>query len=143
MKGYSELTEVEKKAIWNALDAFIENTSQKKAIYAEAIATLAYYRLQRHPVWRRNPTKTQKNASYKRWKGICQYPPCKDKTPIDPKKKNLHYHHRSRGIPDQHGPDNMVPYHRHPCHTNEHKPKKKNNQSRSARGSGLGGARSS
>jgi hypothetical protein len=113
MKTYAELTKHEIEVIRDAVDQFITDLSAKISTCTEAVATVAFYRMQRHPSWGRNATTTQKNASYKHWKGVCHR--CKEKVA----RSEAKFHHIVRGLPDQHGPKNLVPEHT-ACHDDEH-----------------------
>ena len=110
---YSELDDGCIKIIRDALDSFIARTGEELSICEEAVSAVAFYRLQRHPVWGRNATTAQKNASYEHWKGRCYL--CPDKV----ERAEAKFHHLIRGVKNQHGPDNLVPVHTS-CHDKEH-----------------------
>lgn len=112
-KTYANLNSDEIEAVRDALDSFIHETSAKSGICAEAVAAVAFYRLQRHPTWGRNATPTQKNASYQHWNGICH----RCRQPV--KRSEAKFHHLTRGVPNQHEPANLVPEHT-ACHDDEH-----------------------
>lgn len=114
---YSELTPIQKSVIVRTLDLFIRTTSEQLGVCPTVVAAASFYRLQRHPEWGRNPTRSQKTLAYKHWGGVCQHPKCMIKDPI--KKNELTFHHLIRGIPDQHSPHNLVPMHIL-CHDDEH-----------------------
>ena len=112
-KAYADLDAQRIKAIRDSLDLFIQRTGDEFGICAEAVAAVAFYRLQRHPTWGRNATTTQKTASYKHWNGICHR--CKE--PVE--RTEAKFHHLTRGVPGQHDPLNLVPEHTS-CHDDEH-----------------------
>jgi hypothetical protein len=112
-KTYTDLTPNQIKDIRDSLDKFIRNTADGSGICAEAVAAIAFYRLQRHPTWGRNATPTQKNAAYKHWKGVCHR--CNEEVG----RAEAKFHHLNRGVPNQHEPSNLVPEHTS-CHDDEH-----------------------
>jgi len=112
-KNYAELTPAEIKDIRDALDSFIAVTSDQFDACAEAVAAVAFYRLQRHPTWGRNATDAQKSVSYKHWKGVCHR--CHKHV----ERGEAKFHHLTRGVPNQHVPSNLVPEHTS-CHDDEH-----------------------
>ena len=113
MKTRAEITQKDKVAIRAAISAAIKRVSISCAVCTEAVANEAFYLLQRHPQWGRNASSTHKRASFKHWKRRCHR--CKKSVPFDEAK----FHHLLRGVPNQHGPENLVPQHLH-CHDEEH-----------------------
>ena len=112
-KAYADLDAQDIKSIRDSLDLFINRTGEEWGICAEAVAAVAFYRLQRHPTWGRNATPTQKTASFKHWKGICFR--CKESVG----RTEAKFHHLTRGVPNQHDAHNLVPEHTS-CHDDEH-----------------------
>lgn len=113
IKKYADLKKPQIAQIRDLLDEIISNISADLSVCSEAVAAVAFYRLQRHPSWGRNATKTHKNASFQRWKGICN----RCKRPVS--RAEAKFHHLVRGVPNQHGPENLVPEHTE-CHDDEH-----------------------
>jgi 5-methylcytosine-specific restriction endonuclease McrA len=113
----SEMTKEETKLIWKAVDALVERLSLETDLCPEAVANSAFYRLQRHPDWARNATQTQKRVSHAARGGKCFR--CGEEVAF----KDATFHHLLRGVPDQHGPANLVPFHEK-CHDEEHKAEK-------------------
>jgi hypothetical protein len=113
----AEATLDEKRQINEALDELIASLADSVGLCREAVANVAFYRLQRHPGWGRNATAQHKRASHALWKGICNR--CNQPVAFEAAK----FHHLKRGIPDQHGPGNLVPEHEK-CHDDEHNVKK-------------------
>jgi hypothetical protein len=110
---YADMTDTEKSQIWAAVDALVANLAAVTGMCAEAVATSAYYRLQRHPAWGRNASKDHKQAAHAAGNGRCYK--CGEEVAL----KDATFHHLRRGIPNQHGPANLVPSHEK-CHNEEH-----------------------
>ena len=49
----------------------VERLSRELRKPKAAIADIAYLQLQKHPAWGRNPSKAQKRAAHKHWRGEC------------------------------------------------------------------------
>lgn len=113
MKTYRTLTEKDKDEIKLSLLKFISNISKKVSARPEAVANAAFYYLQRNKSWGHNATKKQKKEAYAYWKGICS------RCHILVNMSEVKYHHKERGIPDQHNPTNLLPQHKR-CHDKEH-----------------------
>jgi len=113
LRTRDELDDSDKKAIHKAITQGIEKVALERSICREAVANEAFYVLQRNPAWGRNATSTQKRASFARWEGRCYR--CKKALTAEDAK----FHHLSRGVPDQHGPSNLVPEHLR-CHDDQH-----------------------
>ena len=79
----------------------------------EAVAVEAFYVLQSHPEWGRNASATHKRRSLAHWQGCCYE--CGQ--PVTTAEAT--YHHLKRGVPNQHGPENLVPTHPG-CHDRTH-----------------------
>lgn len=99
--------------ITSSVDALVRGLAEELALCPKAVADVAYLRLQKHPVWGRNPTDAHKNAAYKAWNGICQG--CL--TPVE--RKKAVFHHVCRRTPNLHAPENLKPYHTG-CHDRTH-----------------------
>ncbi len=112
--SHKDLSDDVKSLIRSRLDQLVNTLSQELEAPVEAIATELFYRLQRHPVYGRNATVTQKNASYSHWRGICHK--CDKPVARDQAK----FHHLQRGVHKQHEPANLVPQHTH-CHDRQHR----------------------
>jgi len=106
-------TQEQKDLIHSELDLIVVRLNEKLRLNAESIARELFYRLQRHPQFGYNATKTHKNDAFIFWDKTCQK--CKNK--LD--RKEAVFHHRERGIANQHSPNNLVPQHVK-CHNNEH-----------------------
>jgi hypothetical protein len=117
VRTFAETAPEEKRRINDAVDDLIATLAAATGICREAVANVAFYRLQRHPGWGRNASKAQKRASHTRWKGTCKR--CNKPVAFAAAK----FHHLKRGIPDQHAPGNLVPEHLK-CHDSEHSVKK-------------------
>jgi hypothetical protein len=113
MRTRVEITLQNKDAIRSAISKTIEKLSEAHKVCIEAIANEAFYWLQRHPQWGRNASSTHKKASFQYWNGVCHR--CKQAVALNAAK----FHHLHRGVPNQHGPRNLVPQHLH-CHDDEH-----------------------
>jgi hypothetical protein len=117
MKKYkSGFTEEQRKTIRKALASFTEEHASLLGCTPQAVVQEIRYWQQSHPDWRTNPTKKEKASSFKHHKGICvechqQISSMDDAT----------FHHLERGIPNLHGPSNMVPLHKTlGCHEKLH-----------------------
>jgi len=108
-----EIDDSDKKEIRKAISQSIERVALERSICREAVANEAFYLLQRNPAWGRNATSARKRASFLRWEGNCYR--CKTALTFEEAK----FHHLRRGIPDQHGPSNLVPVH-DKCHDDQH-----------------------
>jgi hypothetical protein len=104
----------ERQRIRQAVAELIERLAIDLGTHPEAVADVAFLCIQKHPSWGRNPTKTQKRASHKHWEGCCQG--CGESLEM----RDAVFHHLRRRIPNQHGPENLLPYHPG-CHDTEHK----------------------
>ena len=113
MKTYDQLTDAERDEIRGQLDAVIESLSRELGVCVEAVANTAFMHVQKQPNWGRNATKAHKNASFLAWEGKRQ----RCRQPVD--RSAAVFHHLSRGVPNQHGPQNLVPHHNR-CHDEEH-----------------------
>ena len=113
MKAYGQLTEAEHDAIRRHVDALIESLSRELGVCVEAVANTMFMRVQKHPLWGRNATEAHKKASFSAWEGKCE----RCGQPVD--KAEAVYHHLSRGVPNQHRPENLVPHHNR-CHDDVH-----------------------
>jgi hypothetical protein len=109
-----QMSQTEKDSIRSSLTELVESLAAKHELFPETVANEAFYLLQRHPHWGRNATKAQKRASFTYWKGLCYR--CGEALSFAEAK----FHHLKRGIPNQHGPTNLVPEHLE-CHDAEHK----------------------
>ncbi|MAX36760.1 MAG: hypothetical protein CME33_09375 [Gimesia sp.] len=113
MKTYSKMTSLERDQIHQQVDALIESLSEEFDACTEAVANTAFMRIQKHPTWGRNATHRHKSDSYSEWDGKCER--CGQF--VD--RSEAVFHHLSRGVPNQHGPQNLVPHH-NSCHDAEH-----------------------
>jgi hypothetical protein len=113
MRIRAEITQKDKDEVRSAISKTIEHLSATRAVCIEAIANEAFYWLQRHPQWGRNASASHKKASFLHWKGLCHR--CQRAVALEEAK----FHHLHRGVPNQHGPRNLVPQHLH-CHDEEH-----------------------
>jgi hypothetical protein len=112
-RTYAEMTAVEKSQIWAAVDALVANLAAETGLCPEAVANSAFFRLQRHPSWGRNASDAQQRASHAESERRCFR--CGNEVAFE----DAAFHHLRRGIPDQHGPANLVPAHVK-CHDEEH-----------------------
>ena len=103
----------EKMQIRASVAELIERLAGKLKIHPEAVADVAFLYIQKHPSWGRNPSRTQKRASHKHWNNRCQG--CREPVEL----RDAVFHHLRRRIPNQHEPENMLPYHRD-CHDKVH-----------------------
>jgi len=103
----------QRAVIKRRLDQFVEQLATDLELAPEAVADIAYLRIQKHRSWGRNPTRAQKRAAYEHWQGLCQA--CEQ--PVD--FSDAVFHHVQRRIPNQHEPQNLLPYHDH-CHDHHH-----------------------
>ena len=103
----------QKRTIKASVGKLIEKLARDLDAYPEAVADVAFLYIQKHPSWGRNPTRTQKQASYEKWGGQCQK--CNRAIEFE----EAVFHHLARRIPNQHGPENLLPYHP-PCHDKKH-----------------------
>ncbi len=99
--------------IKHSVTMLVETLSQELGQPRAAVADLAYLHLQKHPVWGRNPSKSQKRAAHRRWGGACQA--CLEIVALD----EAVFHHLKRRVDDQHDPHNLLPYH-DKCHDKHH-----------------------
>ena len=113
MKTYNNLSEKDKNEIKLSLSQFIDNMSKNISAWPAAVANASFYFLQRQSDWGRNATEQQKKASYEHWKGVCSR--CQMHVDIS----EVVFHHKERGIPNQHNPLNLLPQHES-CHDQEH-----------------------
>jgi hypothetical protein len=102
-----------KVLIQTAIDKLIESISKSIRACPEAVANEAFYRLQRNPSWGRNANKIQKKAAFRLAGAKCER--CRKPLSF----KDAVFHHRKRGIPNQHEFPNLVPHHKK-CHDAEH-----------------------
>jgi hypothetical protein len=118
MKKYkSGFTGEQRKAIRADLTRFTKERASRLGCPPEAVVQEIRYWQQSHPDWATNPTKTQKELSFRRYKGICQARGCRHKiSSID----DATFHHKKRGVPNLHRPENMVPLLQRGCHEKLH-----------------------
>jgi len=103
--------------IRQAVSVLVEKLAEETGCHAEAVADVAFLHIQKHPSWGRNSTEAQKRASLRFWKERCQG--CGEAL----SRAEAVFHHLRRRIPDQHAPENLLPYHPG-CHDTEHGAKK-------------------
>lgn len=116
MKRRRSVDKEAKDRIHSRIDEMIEGTAEEVGLTPEEVAQETFYRMQRHPDpgLRRNATKAEQRASFEHW-GECQRPGCTDELTIE----EAVFHHLERGIPEQHSPSNLLPFHPG-CHDAAH-----------------------
>jgi len=117
MKKYkSGFTEEQRKIIREKLAHFTEEHASLLGCPPEAVVQEMRYWQQSHPDWRTNPTKKQKESSFKHHEATCAE--CHEKISSI---EDATFHHRERGVPSLHAPGNMVPLHKTlGCHEKLH-----------------------
>jgi|RhiMetdeSRZDD1v2_1073273.scaffolds.fasta_scaffold118983_3 hypothetical protein len=60
-----------KSVIRSAVAELISSLAIEHLLTPEEVANEAFYSLQRHPKWGRNPSAAQKRASHRHWNGQC------------------------------------------------------------------------
>lgn len=113
LRTAAELTQPEKRTIQDRLGELVATLSSTLSVCQEAVANEIFYKVQRHAVWGRNAKPAQKKASFEYWKRKCHR--CSREVALEDAK----FHHLRRGVPGQHGPENLVPEHQD-CHDAEH-----------------------
>lgn len=107
------MTHDQRSKIRQSVTGLVEQLASELSLDAQAVADVAFLHVQKHPAWGRNATKAQKRAAHEHWQGLCQG--CNDTVVFG----EAVFHHFRRRIPNQHGPDNLRPYHAG-CHDSEH-----------------------
>lgn len=111
----SGVTDKQRLEIRSELDALAKRLMSSAGLSGEAIALeIRYWHQSASNPYRTNSTSSDKNKSYKVHEGKCGF--CSKK--IESFDEAV-FHHIERGIADQHGPENLVPYHNE-CHDNHH-----------------------
>ena len=106
----------QRKEIQDYIDNIVEQLSREKNLIPVVVSNIAFLRLQKHPTWGRNATKTQKRESFKLSKEKCYI--CKKRISFS----EAVFHHYKRDIAKQHSYPNLVPLHSD-CHDRLHKVK--------------------
>ena len=115
-KHKSGLVEEQRKTIREGLVRFTQEHASLLGCPPEAVVQEIRYWQQSNRDWRTNPTKKQKKSSFHYHKGICAV--CHDEISSI---SDATFHHKERGIPQLHAPENMVPLHRTlGCHEKVH-----------------------
>lgn len=112
----SGATEDQRDQIRAELDSFVKRVSAKTGLPGEAVALeVRYWHQSASNKYRTNASTADKTRSYKFYDGRCQAAGCGE--PID--RNDAVFHHVDRGVPDQHAPENLKPYHES-CHDSHH-----------------------
>jgi hypothetical protein len=115
-KYKSGLTNEQKKTIREGLTRFTKEHASILVCPPEAIVQEIRYWQQSHPDWRTNPTKKHKELRFRHHDGKCAE--CGEEISSI---NEATFHHKERGIPNLHGPHNMMPLHKTlGCHEKLH-----------------------
>ena len=115
-KHRSGFTDEQRKMIREDLVRFTQEHATQLGCPPEAVVQGIRYWQQSNPDWPTNPTKKDRETSFKDHKGICAL--C-DGAIVSI--NDATFHHLERGIPNLHGPQNMIPLHRTlGCHEKLH-----------------------
>ncbi|MDQ6734025.1 MAG: hypothetical protein M3Z35_07895 [Nitrospirota bacterium] len=106
-KFKTEFFPVERSQLRNQLDRLTRTKAIALGYTEEVVVQEIRYWQQSAAKGHTNPTKTQKQNSFRHWNGLCSG--CGTK--IESIGKAV-FHHLSRGVRSLHSPENMHPFHR-------------------------------